>query len=144
MPALSSARLLLGLILSANGIAMLAVPAIWYATVPGVADTGPFNPHFVRDVGSAYLVSGASLVWLSRAAMAWPAALAGSAFLLLHACVHLGEAAAGITELHHLLRDFPGVVLIPILALWLAWPRTLSTKEDHDVTMDSTASARRL
>ncbi|WP_157691761.1 hypothetical protein [Noviherbaspirillum autotrophicum] len=144
MPALSIARLLLGLILSANGFAMLAAPETWYATVPGVADTGPLNLHFVRDIGCAYLVSGGAFLWLLRTASAWPAALAGSVFLLLHGCVHLGEAAAGRAEWHHLLRDFPGVFLIPILALWLTWPRALSRKEKHDVTMDSAAPARRL
>ena len=88
MRTLSIARLLLGLILSANGIAMLAAPETWYLSVPGVAETGPLNPHFVRDIGCAYLVSGAALLWLARTASAWPAALAGSAFLLLHAGVH--------------------------------------------------------
>lgn len=143
MRALSIARLLLGLILSANGMAMLAGPEIWYLTVPGVSATGPFNPHFVRDIGCAYLVSGAALLWLARAASAWPAALAGSAFLLLHAGVHLGEAAFGLADAPHLLRDFPGVFLVPVLSLWLAWPRTL-IKENHHVTMDRTAPARRL
>lgn len=144
MRALSIARLLLGLILSANGIAMLAAPETWYWTVPGASASGPLNPHFVRDIGCAYLVSGIALMWLAHAASAWPAALAGCAFLLLHAGVHLGEAVAGVAEPHHLLRDFPGVFLVPLLSLWLAWPRSLSTKEGHDVTMDGSAPARRL
>lgn len=144
MRSLSIARLWLGLILAANGSAMLAMPEIWYATVPGVSETGPLNLHFVRDIGCAYLVSGIGLLWLARSAVAWPAALAGSVFLLLHALVHLGEALAGTLEPHHLLRDFPGVFLVPILALWLAWPRSLSTKENYDVTMDSTTPTRRV
>ena len=53
---------LLGLGLVANGLVMLTVPAIWYARVPGVVDTGPFNAHFVRDIGAAYLVCGLALV----------------------------------------------------------------------------------
>ncbi len=138
------ARLLLGLLLVTNGSAMLIDPHTWYGSMPGVPDTGPLNLHFVRDIGCAYLVSGASLLWLARKAHVWPAAIAGSAFLVLHAGVHLGEAAAGTMDPHHLLVDLPGVFLMPILALWLAWPRALITKEDSNVTMDSKTPARRL
>src|SRR5436190_15457006 len=30
-----------------NGLVMLVAGPFWYASVPGVAATGPFNPHFV-------------------------------------------------------------------------------------------------
>jgi hypothetical protein len=105
------------------------------------------NLHFIRDIGCAYLVSGGTFVWLWRDfERIWPAALAGSAFLILHALVHVAEAAAGTLNLHHLARDLPGVFFPSILALWLAWPRprTLTPKENFDAEMDSTASARRL
>lgn len=49
----------LGLLLAANGLFMLADPAQWYAIVPGVPETGPFNAHFVRDIGAIYVVTGA-------------------------------------------------------------------------------------
>ena len=55
---------IVGLGLAANGLTMLAFPDAWYDLVPGVPQTGPFNPHFVRDIGAAYLVAGATLVWL--------------------------------------------------------------------------------
>ena len=138
-----TARLLLGTMLAVNGIAMLAVPHTWYALMPGVPATGPLNLHFVRDIGSAYLVAGVAFFWLCRDARAWPAALAGSAFLALHGMIHLAEAAAGMLDLHHLARDAPGVLLLPLAALWLALPRS-TRKENHDATMDCTAPARRL
>ncbi|MEO8115730.1 MAG: hypothetical protein ABI655_15180, partial [Phenylobacterium sp.] len=47
----------LGLLLAANGLYMLFAPAPWYGAVPGVPSTGPFNPHFVRDIGAAYLTA---------------------------------------------------------------------------------------
>src|SRR5215472_2018283 len=53
---------ILGIGLGLNALLMLAVPAAWYAAVPGVTQTGPFNPHFVRDIGAAYLVTGAALI----------------------------------------------------------------------------------
>jgi hypothetical protein len=54
---------ILGIGLSAIGLTMLAVPAIWYASVPGVSETGAFNPHFIRDIGAAYLIVGMTLPW---------------------------------------------------------------------------------
>jgi hypothetical protein len=35
----------------ANGLYMLALPTAWYFAVPGVTTTGPFNQHFLRDIG---------------------------------------------------------------------------------------------
>lgn len=141
-----TARLLLGILLSVNGIAMLLLPAIWYSLMPGVRATGPLNLHFVRDIGAAYLVAGGGLFWLWRNPRAWPAAMAGSAFLILHALVHVGEGVAGMLDWHHVARDLPGVFLMPLVALWLAWPREdgFSTKEKSNATMDRTAPARRL
>src|SRR5262249_62175921 len=86
---------IVGLSLIANGLTMLAVPEAWYALVPGVPQTGPFNPHFVRDIGAAYLVAGGTLVWFAIDRAARLAALAATAFLAIHAVIHLWDAAAG-------------------------------------------------
>jgi len=40
-----------GLFLFGNGLFMLVVPSAWYHFVPGVTHTGPFNQHFIRDIG---------------------------------------------------------------------------------------------
>lgn len=140
------AQALLALMLIANGAAMLAVPEPWYWHTPGVSGTGPLNLHFVRDIGAAYLVAGLAFAWRWRTPGAWPAALAGSAFLALHALVHVGEMLAGTIDPHHLLRDLPGVFLIPLAALWLAWParRFHSPKEEYHAEMDRKAAARRI
>ena len=115
-----------GLDLIANGLTMLAVPDAWYALVPGVPQTGPFNPHFVRDIGAAYLVAGAALVWFAIDDAARPAAQAGAAFLTIHALVHLWDAAAGREHVRQLLVDLPAVFLRAALAIWIAWsPRSL-------------------
>ncbi len=136
---------ILGLGLAANGLAMLAAPTEWYAALPSVADTGPFNPHFVRDIGVAYLVAGTAFVALALSAKAWPAALTATAFLTLHALVHLWDAAAGREHAHALLADLPTVFLPPALAIWLVWPlgrRTLSAQEKNDDRMVSAALDR--
>ena len=41
----------LGLVQALNGVLMLLAPEAWYHAVPTVPGTGPFNPHFVRDIG---------------------------------------------------------------------------------------------
>ena len=111
----------LGIGLAANGLVMLAVPAGWYEAVPGVSETGPFNPHFVRDIGVAYFVAGSALVWFTIDRLARPAALAAAAFLALHALVHLLDAVAGGEHTRKLFTDLPTVFLPPALAIWIVW-----------------------
>ena len=115
---------LLALTMGANGVAMLAAGRWWYGAVPGVPMTGPFNPHFVKDIGAAYLVVGVAFGWL--AARPTPAArgasVAAALFLGLHAGVHLTDAIGDPACLADLARDFPGVLLPALLAAWLCAP----------------------
>lgn len=114
----------LGLSLLANGLFMLVAPEPWYHLIPGVPETGPFNPHFVRDIGCAYGVAGGSLLWLLREARAWPAAFAGGIFLALHALTHVYDALQGRITPEHLASDAVAVLLPAVLVLVLAWPQT--------------------
>jgi hypothetical protein len=70
---------------------MLLAPQSFYGLVPGVNETGPFNPHFVRDVGAAFLVAGGGLWyardvgrgrqrWLAPASGAAPSFICGTAW----------------------------------------------------------------
>jgi hypothetical protein len=113
---------ILGIGLVLNALLMLAVPAAWYAALPGVTQSGPLNPHFVRDIGAAYLVAGAALCGFAASPKARPAAQAGAAFLALHALVHLRDAAAGREQIQQLLLDLVTVFLPAVLAAWIAWP----------------------
>jgi hypothetical protein len=136
-------RLLLGIGLAVNGFAMLLTPAMWYDAIPGVAATGPLNLHFVRDIGCAYLIAAGSFFWLWRDPDKWPAAMTGTAFLLMHAGVHIAEILVGHAHLSHLVSDLPGVFLVPALALWLAWPR-ISNSDSRRTTMLRWIARRRL
>ena len=123
---------IVGLGLAANGLTMLAFPDAWYDLVPGVPQTGPFNPHFVRDIGAAYLVAGATLSVVCDRSCRAAAALAGAAFLTIHALIHLWDAAAGREHAHQLLVDLPTVFLPPVLAVWIAWPPRFSRSPKGD------------
>src|SRR5881296_3451966 len=90
---------ILGLLNLANGLWMLLAPAGWYLHLPAaVPDTGPLNPHFVRDIGAAFVTIGAVLL---LAAPSRGVLLAVTLFYLLHAAVHVtdlaGAASAPVT-----------------------------------------------
>lgn len=118
--------ILIGIFHAVNGLYMFATPAAWYAAIPGVAATGPFNPHFVMDIGLAFLASGVGLIlggttW-SRAGSF---AIAGAAFPLLHAGLHgLGLLRHGLPHDPDVLwSEFAGVIGISIAGAALAWLR---------------------
>jgi hypothetical protein len=111
---------LLGLSAAANGAFMLAAGGRWFESTPGVAATGPFNPHFVADVGVAYLVAGLALAAPALRPAWWPAALAGALFFAGHAAIHLAGILRGAT--HHAGFELALVVVPAALALWAAFP----------------------
>lgn len=120
---------LLGAAVAANGAFMLAAPAAWYGAVPGVTETGPFNPHFVRDIGAAYLTCGIALAWFAARPTAWPAAVIAALFLAVHALIHLWDALAGRETWRALVVDLPGVFLPPALVAWIVFSNRSSS---HD------------
>ena len=112
------------LILGGNGLAMLFAGLWWYGAVPGVTATGPYNPHFVRDIGAAYLVCGlAHAGYALSPRVAWSALAAAAGFLTLHAAIHVFDAVCGTHALADVGRDFAGVYLPALIAAGLAaWP----------------------
>ena len=134
---LPTVAIILGVGLGANGIAMLASPAAWYFAVPGVTSIGPFNQHFIRDIGLIYLLVGIALVTGAfRPQLRAPFWSAAAAWLGGHALFHAWEVAVGICGTSALARDFPAVTLpaliVTALAM-LAW---------RDVTPAAVASSR--
>jgi hypothetical protein len=109
----------LGLIQLATGAALLFAPRLFYDTVPGVDETGPFNPHFARDAGAAFLVAAFGLFWVARDRAAWPAGLAAAGFLLLHGLIHVWDGLAGREVPGHLALDLPVLLGTALLALWV-------------------------
>ncbi|OWK31303.1 hypothetical protein [Sphingomonas dokdonensis] len=116
---------LLGVGAAANGLFMLLSPANWYFAVPGVTTTGPFNQHFLRDIGLIFmLVAIALLAGVARPATRVALWSAAALWLPGHALFHVWEVAVGICGPSALVQDFPAVTLPAILtaalALW-AW-----------------------
>ncbi len=103
-----------------NGLAMLFAGASWYAGVPGAAETGPYNPHFVQDIGAAFLVAGLALGARAWRPNYWAAAVAGAGFLAAHALIHLASIVTGHD--HYAAFDLAAVVLPSALALYSAFP----------------------
>jgi hypothetical protein len=112
---------LTGLILAANGVVMLAASLKWYGMVPGVASTGPFNPHFIQDIGAIYVVCGLALGWFAwRPRQGWPALAAAAAWLVLHAAIHVRDASCGGHPLADVQRDLVGIYVLAAIPLALA------------------------
>jgi len=113
----------MGVLAELNGLYMLASPSSWYFAVPGVTTTGPFNQHFIRDIGLIFLFVGtAFLVGSFRPqyrVLLWATA---TLWLGGHALFHFWEVAVGICGPSALVRDFPAVTLPSILgALLTTW-----------------------
>lgn len=108
----------LGTVMIANGGWMLAHAFHWFWNIPaGLPDTGEPNGHLVRDVGLAYIIFGAALVWSTfKLAERRAMFLCVTAFMLGHAAVHVIEILLGALPPSHWLIDLP-LVLIPGILL---------------------------
>jgi hypothetical protein len=120
-------RIMAGLLGALNvgvGLTMMSAGQHWFMTTPSVAATGPYNPHFVADVGAAFLAAGLALFARTWRTHFWPAAIAGCLFLVLHASIHIRD----FTLHPHDLGPTLSVVVPSFLALWSAIP---SERETH-------------
>jgi hypothetical protein len=120
--ACTGAAAVMGILAVANGVFMLASPNRWYIAVPGVTSTGPFNQHFIRDIGLIYLLIGAMLM----AGAATPRCrvllwAVPTSWLCGHALFHFWEVAAGISGHSAMARDFSPVTLPGIIGLLITW-----------------------
>lgn len=113
-----AAAITVGVAAIANGLFMLIDPERWYLAVPGVTTTGPFNQHFVRDIGLIFLfLGGAFLLGAARPELRVPFWGAASLWLSGHALFHFWEVAVGICAPSALARDFPAVTLPALIGL---------------------------
>ena len=104
-----------------NGLRMIFDPAGWYASVPGIEHTGPFNGHFVPDIGFAFVTAAIGFaVWAARPrAAAW--AIMGAAWPALHGVFHVIGFAHHLPTGLPLVTETAGVILPGLIGLAIAW-----------------------
>jgi uncharacterized protein YjeT (DUF2065 family) len=87
--------IVIGAIYVINGIIMWIWPHLWYDVVPGISMMGPFNSHFVRDIGLVYMISGgAFIIYVKPASDAlWLAALWPAAHAVFHIWIWVTRGA---------------------------------------------------
>jgi hypothetical protein len=107
-----------------NGAWMLLFPESWYVDFPAaLPHTGPFNAHFIRDLGVAFLVVGVAFSWSARNIdRSYPVHLALTLFFTGHAIIHLVGIASGQLPPSHWSIDAPGVFVPALIMIVLAVP----------------------
>jgi len=116
---------LIGIVMIANGLWMVARAIQWFFNIPAdMPATGEPNGHLIRDVGFAYLVFGIALMWSAqRLQSRRPVLLMVSLFLTLHALGHVVEILIGLLPHSHWWIDLPLVFLPALFFLVLAIPK---------------------
>lgn len=104
-----------------NGLRMIFDPAGWYASVPGIEHTGPYNGHFIPDIGFIFLTAAAGFaIWAvrPRAAAAW--AVMAAIWPALHGAFHMIGFTHHMPEGLALLTETAGVILPGLIGLAIA------------------------
>ncbi len=71
-----------------TGIMIFCSPVNFYNLTPGVSSYGPYNIHFIRDIGLIYLSSGLIGIYGLRI-VSMPLCIAAAAWSGLHGLFHL-------------------------------------------------------
>jgi|SRR5687768_1598838 len=116
--------LIAGILTLVNGAWMLLFPESWYTDFPaGIPHTGPFNPHFIRDLGVAFVVIALAFGWCARNLnLSYPVHLGLTVFFIGHALIHVVDLEVGRLPHSHWLIDAPGVFLPAVIMIILAVP----------------------
>ena len=129
--------IVLGVAAEMNGLYMLYSPVSWYFAVPGVTTTGPFNQHFIRDIGLIFLFLGtAFLVGAARPQYRIVLWATPTLWLWGHALFHFWEVAVGICGPSAIVRDFPAVTLPAILGTILTLWAIANARAERAVPQD--------
>lgn len=101
-----------------TGLYIAVLPHDFYLDAPGASDTGPYNMHFVRDVGFAFLTSAAAIGYGIYARQK-PVMVFGSLWLLIHGLFHLTLWIVHGMQLDRASMIDAVVVSIPALAVFV-------------------------
>ena len=101
----------------------------FYQTIPGLEVMGPFNQHFIRDVGLAFVASGAAMLWgtwtCNRGVV-----IAGAMWPAMHGAFHMSiQIGRGLPGDLIMWFDFLAVIAPAFLALFAAVELQRATNE---------------
>ena len=71
-----------------TGLYIAVLPHDFYLNAPGAQATGPYNMHFIRDVGFAFLSSSVAIGYGIYSGVK-PVMVFGALWLLIHGLFHL-------------------------------------------------------
>ena len=100
-----------------TGLYVAVLPHDFYLTAPGARETGPYNMHFVRDVGFAFITSSVAMGY-GIFANAKPVMVFGSLWLLIHGLFHLTLWVLHGMQLDRAAMVDAVVVSIPAIAVF--------------------------
>jgi hypothetical protein len=100
-----------------NGGWMLVYPESWYSDLPAaVPDTGPYNGHFIRDVGVVFVLIALGFGWCAwHPDRSLPVVIVIALFFVGHALVHAIDLVSGRLPHSHWKTDAPAVFLPAII-----------------------------
>jgi hypothetical protein len=129
-PAIGILLLLLAALAALAGAWAFIAPRAFFDAV--ASDTGSFNGHLMRDVGSAFLAASLALLLAWRLpASRLPLLAVAATFLVLHAVAHVWDISTGALPAAHWHQDLPGVFAPALLALGLfGWVAVTRRRED--------------
>ncbi len=106
-----------------NGLWMLIAPESWYNDLPAaVPDTGPYNGHFIRDLGLVFVLIAGGFFWSAyRLYQSRLVLLLITAFFTGHAILHVLDLLTSRLPHSHWKIDTPAVFLPAILLIFLSF-----------------------
>lgn len=112
--------LLIGVAALLTGATAFLAPMMFYTVTPGLEQMGPFNLHFIKDVGLAFIASGAAMTW-----GAWrrnrSIAIAGAAWPAMHGLFHVSiQISRGLPSDFVMWFDVLAIIAPAFLALYAA------------------------
>jgi len=117
------------------GVHMLVDPAGWYHATPGVPAEGPLNIHFIRDIGSAFIMVAVAYGLSLQRSAGWQLPAVAAVLPALHGMIHFIGIVDGHSHGSALIVELLGVVFPGGIAVLLPLVHYKHQKKgtSHDV-----------
>lgn len=111
-----------------TGVYIFLAPETFYRLTPGLAEMGPYNFHFIRDVALTFFASGGAIAFGASSGNR-PVVIAGAAWPFMHALFHLqiwghrGFPLDQVWLVDTLAVILPGLLVLVLAMRWKLPPR---------------------